>query len=148
MKRSPAAAEKDHIFHEIDHTADIGIEVEAENAAKLFSVAAEALYALIADPDGIQIKQEISVSASGEGWEDLLQAWLSELLAEFNLKGFIGKRCEVINIEPGRVDSKVKGEALDLERHAFHTEIKGVTYHELKVWQQDGKWRARVIFDV
>jgi SHS2 domain-containing protein len=64
------------------------------------------------------------------------------------MKGFIGKRCAVTNIESGRVDGKVEGEALDLKRHHFHTEIKGVTYHELKVWQENDRWRARVIFDV
>jgi SHS2 domain-containing protein len=40
------------------------------------------------------------------------------------------------------------GEKLDLARHGFRTEIKGVTYHDFKVWQEDGEWRARVIFDV
>jgi len=158
--------ERENRFHEIDHTADIGIEIEAESAAKLFAAAAEAFYTLIADPSGIEPKKEISISATGEDWDDLLQAWLSELLAEFNLKGFIGKRCKVTNIaefqgvgspgsktpgplsRSGRVDGKIKGEVLDLKRHRFHTEIKGVTYHELKVWQQDGKWYARVIFDV
>jgi SHS2 domain-containing protein len=77
-----------------------------------------------------------------------LQAWLSELLAEFNLKGFIGNHCEVTSVEPGRVDGRVEGEVLDLKRHRFHTEIKGVTYHELKVWQENDRWHARVIFDV
>lgn len=103
---------------------------------------------MIADTAGIQPKQEISVSATGEDWEELLQAWLSELLAEFNLKGFVGKQCEVTRIEPGRLGGTVKGEALDLQRHRFHTEIKGVTYHGLKVWQEDNRWHARVIFDV
>jgi len=37
---------------------------------------------------------------------------------------------------------------LDLSRHRFRTEIKGVTYHDFKVWQENGAWHARVIFDV
>jgi SHS2 domain-containing protein len=106
------------------------------------------LYAQIADSSGIEPKEEISVSTTGKDWEDLLQAWLSELLAEFNLKGFVGKQCEVTRIEPGRVGGTVKGEVLDLKRHRFHTEIKGVTYHGLKVWQENNRWYARVIFDV
>ena len=140
--------ERESSFREIEHTADLGIEIEAESAAKLFSAAAEAFYGLIADPAGVEPKKEISVSARGDGWEDLLQAWLSELLAQFNLEGFIGKHCEVTSVEPGRVDGKVKGEVLDLKRHRFYTEIKGVTYHGLKVWEEKGRWHARVIFDV
>lgn len=133
---------------EIEHTADLGIEVEAVDLASLFRSAGEGLFALIADPEGIETKEEKAVSASGAGWEELLQAWLSELLAQFNLQGFVGKRCEIRVIEPTRVDATVQGERLDLKRHHFHTEIKGVTYHGLKVWEEQGRWHARVIFDV
>ena len=132
----------------IDHTADLGIEVEAANLSQLFSAAGEAFYALIADPTGIESREEISVSARGDGWEELWHAWLCELLAQFNLKGFVGKQCQVTTIDAGRMEAKVKGETLDLKRHQFYTEIKGVTYHGLRVWQDGGKWHARVIFDV
>jgi SHS2 domain-containing protein len=135
-------------FREIEHTADLGIEAEGESPAELFTAAAEGLYALIADPAGIQTRQAISVSAVGDGWEELLQAWLSELLAEFNLRGFIAKQCAITRIERDAVAARLEGEPLDLKRHRFHTEIKAVTYHDLRVWQDGDKWRARVIFDV
>ena len=141
-------SEKRKAFREIDHTADLGIEVEATNLPRLFAAAGEAFYSLIADPTGIEPSGEISVSAKGEGWEELLHAWLCELLAQFNLKGFVGKLCEVTAIGPDHVEAKVAGETLDLKRHRFHTEIKGVTYHDFKVWQANGKWNVRVIFDV
>lgn len=141
-------AERKRGFREIEHTADLGIEAEGDNPAELFTAAAEGLYALIADPAGIEPKQAISVAAAGDGWEDLLQAWLSELLAQFNLRGFIGERCAITRIERVAVDARLEGEPLDLQRHRFHTEIKAVTYHDLRVWQDGGKWRARVIFDV
>ena len=133
---------------EIDHTADLGFEVEAAEPADLFKLAGEAFYGLIADAAGIEPKEEIKISAAAENWEELLHTWLCELLAQFNLKGFIGKQCGITTIEPDRVEALVKGEALDLKRHNFHTEIKGVTYHGFKVWQEYGMWHARVIFDV
>ncbi|MFQ5541295.1 MAG: archease [Candidatus Binatia bacterium] len=135
-------------IREIEHTADLGIEIEAADLPVLFSTAAEGLYGLVADLSGIVPKEEIAVSAVGQGWEDLFHAWLSELLSQFNLKGFVGKQCEVAILQPGRVEGRVRGERLDLERHRFYTEIKGVTYHGFKVWQEDGMWHAKVIFDV
>lgn len=141
-------AEKRASFHEIEHTADLGIEVTATDMPSLFSAAAQALYALIADPDTIEMREEVRVFAGGDGPEELLHAWLCELLAQFNLSGFIGKSCDVTQATDERVDGIIKGERLDLTRHSFHTEIKGVTYHGFKVWQEDGSWRARVIFDV
>lgn len=133
---------------EIGHTADLGIEVETVNLSDLFSEAAEALYGLVADSDDINPKEKVAVSAKGQGWEELFHAWLCELLAQFNLKGFVGKHCEIVSLLPERVEGLIRGERLDLERHRFYTEIKGVTYHHFKVWREDGMWRARVIFDV
>lgn len=135
-------------YRQIEHTADLGMELEAGDLPGLFSAGAEALYSLIADPSGIEEREEILASATGEGWEDLFHAWLRELLAHFNLKGFVGKRCEVVRTDSGRVEARITGETLDLKRHRFYTEIKGVTYHGFRVWEEHGRWRARVIFDV
>ncbi|MCZ6561704.1 MAG: archease [Deltaproteobacteria bacterium] len=133
---------------EIEHTADLGIEIETADLSGLFSEAAEALFGLVADSDDINPNEKITVSAVGQGWEELFHAWLCELLAQFNLKGFVGKHCEIVSLMPERVEGLIRGECLELERHRFYTEIKGVTYHHFKVWQEDGMWRARVIFDV
>ena len=135
-------------FREIEHTADLGVEITAADLPALFASAGEALYALIADPATIENREAIQVSATGTNPEDLLHTWLCELLALFNLEGFVGKRCEITSISDGEVQGRVSGEKLDLKRHAFHTEIKGVTYHDFKVWQEAGAWHARVIFDV
>ena len=135
-------------FREIEHTADLGVEITAADLPALFASAGEALYALIADPATIENREAIKVSATGANPEDLLHTWLCELLALFNVEGFVGKRCEITYISDGEVQGRVSGEKLDLKRHAFHTEIKGVTYHDFKVWQEAGAWHARVIFDV
>ena len=135
-------------YREIEHTADLGVEITAADLPALFASAGEALYALIADPATIENREAIKVSATGANPEDLLHTWLCELLALFNVEGFVGKRCEITYISDGQVQGRVSGEKLDLKRHAFHTEIKGITYHDFKVWQEAGAWHARVIFDV
>jgi SHS2 domain-containing protein len=135
-------------YREIEHTADIAIEVTADTVPALFASAGEALYALIVDPATIDSRDEITIEASADGLEDLLHAWLCELLALFNVQGFVGRRCKIAHIGDSRVQGQVSGEKLDLKRHAFRTEIKGVTYHDFEVWQKAGRWHARVIFDV
>ena len=135
-------------YRQIEHTADLGVEVTASELAPLFSTASEALYSLIANPATIENRSELTVSATGTGVEELLHAWLCELLALFNTDGFIGKRCAIVHLSDERVEGKIAGEKLDLTRHDFHTEIKGVTYHDYRVWNENGEWHARVIFDV
>jgi SHS2 domain-containing protein len=141
-------ADEGGTYREIEHTADLGIEVTADTLPALFASAGEALYALIVDPATIDSRDEISIEASGDDPEDLLHAWLRELLALFNVQGFVGRRCKVADISDSRVQGRVSGEKLDLKRHAFRTEIKGVTYHDFEVWQKAERWHARVIFDV
>lgn len=135
-------------FREIEHTADLGIEVEAKDLPALFASAGEALFSLIADPATIEDRQSLALSAAGDAPEELLHAWLCELLAAFNVNGLVAKSCEIRSIASDRVDGIIRGEKLDLARHRFRTEIKGVTYHDFKVWQENSGWRARVIFDV
>ena len=135
-------------YREIEHTADLGIEVTAADLPGLFASAGEALYALVADAATIESRDTVTISATGESPEELLHAWLCELLALFNIQGFVGKRCQVAHIGEGQIQGQVSGERLDLKRHAFHTEIKGVTYHDFRVWPEAGAWHARVIFDV
>lgn len=135
-------------FREIEHTADLGVEITAATFPALVAASGEALFALIADTRDICRREEIIVSASGDEPEELLHAWLCELLARFNIEGFVGKKCVIDQITADRVEGKIRGEKLDLNRHRFRTEIKGVTYHEFRVWQEDGLWRARIIFDV
>ena len=99
---------------EIEHTADLGIEVDGEDLSELFSVAGEALYGLLVDRRGILARESVTVAASADGWEELLHSWLCELLAQFNLNGFVGKYCEVTRLEPGRIEGLARGERLDL----------------------------------
>ena len=82
-------------YREIEHTADLGVEITAADLPALFASAGEALYALIADPATIENREAIKVSATGANPEDLLHTWLCELLALFNVRGFVGKRCEI-----------------------------------------------------
>ncbi|HEU4341682.1 MAG TPA: archease [Candidatus Binatia bacterium] len=135
-------------YRQIEHTADLGVEVTAPDLAGLFAAAGEALYALIVDPETIESRDVETVTATGNGPEELLHGWLCELLALFNIKSFIGKRCEVVRISENQIEGKIGGEQLNLERHRFHTEIKGVTYHDFKIWEEAGSWHARIIFDV
>jgi SHS2 domain-containing protein len=135
-------------FVEIEHTADLAIEVTADTPAGLFAASAEALFSLIADPETIDTREEVTVSTGAGDIEELLHAWLSELLAQFNLTGFVGRECRIRRIDDRQIEGTIKGEPLDLSRHHFYTEIKGVTYHDFRVWRENDSWRARIVFDV
>jgi SHS2 domain-containing protein len=148
MSKELPASSGAGVFREIEHTADLAIEVTARDLPSLFAVAGEGLYSLIVDPSTVELREEILISVTVQQGDELLHAWLRELLGAFNVQGFVGKTCEMIEVTGRRAEGKLKGEKLDLARHRFHTEIKGVTYHDFAVWQSSDGWHARIIFDV
>ncbi|MGE0681901.1 MAG: archease [Candidatus Binatia bacterium] len=135
-------------FREIEHTADLGIEVEAETTADLFRCAGLALFSFMVNLENVQPHEERFVTVQAEDWEELFHDWLSHLLREFLQNGFIAVNIKIENIDPTRLSARVTGEKLDYNRHEFETEIKAVTYHQLAVTQENDHWRAHVIFDV
>ena len=136
------------LFREIEHTADIGIEVEADTPSELFRRAGLALFSLMVGLEGVEAREAREETVQAEGWEDLLHDWLSRLLHSFLQDGFIAAAITIAEIDSTYIRARLVGEKLDYERHNFETEIKAVTYHQLSVTCENGRWRARVIFDV
>jgi SHS2 domain-containing protein len=39
-------------------------------------------------------------------------------------------------------------ESIDMSKHNYRTEIKGITYHEMEVLQEEGQYKVRFILDL
>jgi SHS2 domain-containing protein len=136
-------------YRVFDHTADIGLEVEARTLPELFQTAARALFDQITDIDKVRDLEERHVTAEAAGTEELLVRWLSELLFLHDAEGVIFSRFEVDALSPERVSARVGGEPFDPGRHPVKTEVKAVTYHQVSVIRQaDGTHVARFVVDV
>lgn len=135
------------IFRQIEHTGDIGIEIEADSRAELFRHAAIAIARLMADTAGVRLLESRHLSIPGTGDADLMHDMLSALLQTFLVHSFIWSAAKV-DEDAGGLKVHLKGERFDPSRHEFFQEIKAVTYHELSVRNADGRWFARLIFDV
>src|SRR5579863_4814538 len=133
------------IFREIEHTGDIGIEIEADSRAELFRRAAIAIARLMADTAGVRPLESRDLSIPGTGDADLMHDMLSGLLRTFLVDSFIWSAATVDEDGAG-LRVHLLGERFDPNRHQFLEEIKAVTYHELSVRNADGRWFARVIF--
>lgn len=133
----------------IDHTADLGVEVWADSLEGLFVEAAKAMFSEISgDLDGIEAKDEVILRISGETLEDLLVEWLSDLLFYFDTAGFLFSKFEVtINSDMKSLEGKAIGERLDPEKHKIKSHIKAVTYHQMNIKEEGGKWKTEIIFD-
>jgi SHS2 domain-containing protein len=132
----------------LDHTGDLGIRVWAADVTGVFQEAARALFDIITDIDKVEVHVNRKVMVEASTLEELLVAWLNELLYLYEVKGLLFCDFALIEINKGSVRGVARGEEFDEGRHAIKTSIKAVTYHQLEIKEKDGRWQARVIFDI
>ncbi len=97
-------------------------------------------------PGAVLTEKEISVC--GEESEDLLKAWLDELLFCYTVEHLVLVRIKSIDVGDREMRAFVLFDIFDGEYYAVKEEVKAVTYHELGVKKVHNSWQAQVIFDV
>jgi len=135
-------------YQTFEHTADLGISIQAGSVKVLFEEAARALSEQIFGKCVFAATEEISVSVRGNDWPDLMVNWLRELLYLWNGKRWIPGPVDIMRIEPFKLEATVPVDSRPGTSHDSVREIKAVTYHQIEVGRLDHGWQARVIFDV
>ena len=134
-------------WEHFEHQADIGVRGIGNTLAEAFEQAALAMSAIVTDLSGIAPKRAIHVACEDPDQELLLVDWLNVLIFETATRKMLFSRFEV-HIEGGQLTARVWGEPINIARHRPAVEIKGATYTELKVFQQQNQWIAQCIVDV
>ena len=136
-------------FAEGTALADCAIDLEAGDLDDLFETAADALAALMVDPDTVEPTIERAITLAAEALDLLLFDWLSELIADKDTERRVYTRCRarVDGFGPSRLEAHARGGVLD-ERTALRADAKAVTLHQLSVESADDGWRARVVIDI
>ncbi len=145
-------ADREQAYSELEHPADILLEVYGRDLASLFENALFALYDQLAQLEDFDITARRQVKAEGSSVSEALRALLSEALYMFETESFIAARAKarVVTNPDGHVEvsANLGGEILDRERHTVLSEVKAVTYHQLQAEElPEGGWRATVLFD-
>jgi SHS2 domain-containing protein len=136
------------MFEILEHTADIGFRVRGSTQAELFESAAEALVSIAIEVDDVSPRQPYPLAAAGEDLESLLVNWLSEVLFWLDARQVAMRRFEVRELAPTRLTAHAFGEPRNPERHHARLVVKGVTYHQLRIWQDENGWWAEVFLDI
>lgn len=128
--------------------ADFEFEARGRGIEELFVNCARALFTAMTDLETIKPELIIEFTVEGAGLEDLLFAFLSELifikdtrkvfLAEFELKLESDNRLYCLS----------RGEPIDRERHVIKTDVKAATYHKLSIGQVGNLYVTKVILDL
>lgn len=151
----------------LDHTADVGIGVAAPTLDALFHRAAIGMLALLrgeddeladgrrpgappgADQRGVDRQQRAEdtvqpIALTAATLPSLLADWLREILFLHEINGRDYVAADFDTLEPFTLRARVR----TTPSVGAVREIKGVTYHELRVERHGDGWEAQVIFDV
>jgi SHS2 domain-containing protein len=131
-------------FH---HQADIGVRGVGATLDEAFAEGAVALMAVICSPDKVESKEQVAIACECEDVELLFADWLNALIYEMATRRMLFGRFEV-TIDGDKLRGKAWGEQADPERHETAVEVKGATYTQLKVSQENGKYIAQCVVDV
>ena len=135
-------------FEILDHTADVGLIVYGENLRVLFENAGEAFFHIITDLRKVRRRVEKQIDIKGESLDRLMVDWLSELLYHHDVENLLFRGFKVESAGEDGLSAIVKGEPFREGVHVIKTQVKAVTYHQIEVRQENGRWRAQVILDL
>ena len=130
------------------HPADVGIRGWGATKTAAFAQCALALTALIADPAVIVPRDAVTIACAADDDETLLVNWLSAIICEMSVRQMLFSKYAVA-ISGHRLRATAWGEPVDVARHQPAVEVKGATYHALRVCRHDeGGWLAQCVVDV
>jgi SHS2 domain-containing protein len=129
------------------HESDIGIRGFGNTLEEAFAAAAMAMYSVIAKIELIKPSQRNEVTASAPDSEMLLVEWLNALLSLSDVERMVYSKF-IVKIEGTALTGSAWGEKLDRTRHEPKVEVKGATYHMLKVYKNGALYIAQCVVDV
>ena len=132
-------------FRWVEHTAELGLELEAASREAVFAEGFAAMAELLgegAEAGGEAVAEAVAVEASDGA--TLLADWLAELAYLAETRGLVPERLAELAVADAALTAVVHGRTA----HPDHL-VKAVTYHGLSLERgSGGSWGGTVVFDV
>ena len=139
-------------YEYLDHTADIKFLAYGKTLEEVFENAALAMFNVIIDTSKVSGETAREIFLKSPDMESLLVDWLSELLYLFEVDEIVFRKFQVKEIRGEgsefSIASRASGQEFNSENLPFETEIKAVTYNQLKIEKIADGWKAQVVVDV
>ena len=130
------------------HQADMGVRGIGATKEAAFEGAGLALTAVITDLGSVAPTQSVPIACEAPDDELLLVDWLNALVYEMATRKMLFSRFNV-RFDDHSLHATAWGEAVEVAKHQPAVEVKGATYTELSVKQDEqGRWIAQCIVDV
>ncbi|HTF99447.1 MAG TPA: archease [Nitrospirota bacterium] len=147
MRSEAGSTECGTRYETFEHAADIGVRGFGATLEEAYENAAAAMYSVMLELDAVEPREGKTISVEAPDAELLLVEWLNALLALTDLDRIVFSKFEV-RISGTALAGTAWGEPLDRKKHEPTVEIKGATYHMLKVGKENDRFVAQCVVDV
>lgn len=128
--------------------ADLLVEGRGKTMGEAFANVALAMYNAITPLEGINERETFTVEVDGSDYESLLFSFLAELLYRVDVDGLIAKRIKIEIISTDfKLSARCVGERFSATTHEAGASVKAVTYHMMRIEEENGVWTVRTVFD-
>ena len=131
----------------LDHTADLGVEVRAPDAAGCYEALVRATTVAIAGDSVIEPRQRRHVAVWGEDGAERAVALVGEIIYAWDADRFLVADARV-ETRGERVEAHLRGEEFDARRHDIEREVEAATHHDARFEAIAGGWLGQIIFDL
>ena len=136
------------MFEILEHTADIGFRARGATIEELFAESARALVSIAVELEDIKLLESWSVETQGDNRESLLINFLNDVLWLLDGKRLVMARFDIAGVTETSVCALAWGEPRNAGRHRSKVIVKAVTFHQLKIAQDNDGWMAEVYVDI
>jgi SHS2 domain-containing protein len=130
--------------------ADTAFLVRANSWGNLFTGSTAALTAVMINPDDLLNTQKKAIEITAHSVEELLFDWLAELVYLKDAEAFLCKSSNV-EVSSGAIwhaKGGLTGDTIAPVRQRLGQDVKAVTYHLFRVWQEGDEHMAQVVLDI
>lgn len=133
----------------LNHTADIAFDVEADSISELFVESFYCWRNSVVESEGLSATDLIEINLTAGSPEELLVDFINEVNFLLTVKKVLSVEIVRIEINDERyvLNAMMKTQSIN-DFSVLKAEIKSVTYHQMEIRQENGKYFVRVVFDI
>lgn len=132
---------------QLEHTADLALELWGESEEDVLLAGAEGVVDIMTEGGQVEARAERRLAIDAVDPQDRLVQWLNEIVFAAVHDGFLVGSADIALAGTTGLSAILRGEPGAGGRVV--AELKSATYHDLELARQpDGSWRARVVIDV
>ena len=132
----------------IEHTADIGFEVQGKTREQVFEAAALAFFHIMWKIGHHKENQPEIITVKGNDLQELLVNFLEEFLYLFDAKGLVCSQLKVFSMSDNEIRVKVWLQKFNNKQDQELLTVKAVTYHQLYIGKKNHCWSAQIFLDI